>query len=234
MSILLRTAGLTVSYAGLRAVDGVSLVVPQGSVVALLGPNGAGKSSMLSAIAGLAPRSGEVWFDEERIDRDPGYRIAQRGVCFIPEQRGVFPGLSVDDNLRLAAPPGDPTFTARVLDEMPALQLRRRTPAGSLSGGEQQMLSLARAIAGRPRLLMLDEPSLGLAPKLVDRLYQTISSLKQVDATVLLVEQHAHRALDVADVLYVMAHGRIVFAGQPAELPHAPALIERYIGAVPN
>lgn len=230
MSLRLLVQDLSVTYGRHRAVDRAHLAVPEGKVVALLGPNGAGKSSVLRAIAGLAPREGRIELDGSAIDDQPAHKIARMGLCLIPEGRGVFPTLTVKDNLRIAAPENDRDFAERVLDFYPALRTRVALPAGALSGGEQQMLSLARAVGTSTRLLAIDEPSLGLAPKLVTELFATMRRLRDDGRTILLVEQYATHALAIADLVYVMAQGRVVFAGEPGELEHAPPLIDHYLG----
>lgn len=231
MSVLLSLDEVTVAYGKVRAVDRVSLAVPRGAVVALLGPNGAGKSSLLRAIAGLVPRSGRIVFDGEPIHALPAHAIARRGVCSIPEGRGVFGALTVAENLWLAAGSDQPqAFADRVYDAFPALRDRARQPAGTLSGGEQQMLALARAVASPARLLTIDEPSLGLAPTLVASVYDLIRRLRSDGRTIVLVEQFAVHAVAAADLVAVMAQGRIVFWGEPGELAFAPPLVERYLG----
>lgn len=233
MSVLLSVEDVTVAYGKVRAVDHVSLAVPGGAIVALLGPNGAGKSSLLRGIAGLVPRGGRIVFDGEPIHGLPAHAIARRGVCSIPEGRGVFGALTVAENLRLAAGGGDPhAFAGRVYDAFPALRARARQAAGTLSGGEQQMLALARAVASPSRLLTIDEPSLGLAPTLVAGVYDLIRRLRDDGRTILLVEQYAAHAVPAADLVAVMAQGRIVFWGEPGELAYAPPLVERYLGQV--
>ncbi|HVL89386.1 MAG TPA: ABC transporter ATP-binding protein [Actinomycetota bacterium] len=231
MSVLLSVEDLTVAYGKIRAVDGVSLVVPRGSVVALLGPNGAGKSSLLRAIAGLAPREGRIVLGGEPIHDLPAHAIARRGLCSIPEGRGVFGALTVAENLRMAST-DDRDWTARVVEAFPILGERMGQQAATLSGGEQQMLALARAVASEAPLVTIDEPSLGLAPKMVGAIYAAIRRMRERHRTVLLVEQYAAQALPVADLVAVMAHGRIEFFGEPGELAYAPPLVEQYLGRI--
>jgi len=233
VSVLLSVEDLTVAYAKIRAVDRVSLAVPRGSCVALLGPNGAGKSSLLRAIAGLAPRDGRIVFDGEPIHDLPAHAIARRGICTIPEGRGVFGSLTVAENLRMAA--GDESereWIARVTAAFPPLATRMGQQAATLSGGEQQMLALARAVASDAALITIDEPSLGLAPRLVAEIYDAIRDLRAREHAILLVEQYASHALSVADYVAVMAHGRLAFFGETGELAHAPSLVEQYLGRV--
>jgi branched-chain amino acid transport system ATP-binding protein len=229
VSILLELDGVSVSYDGARAIEDVSLVVPDGSVVALLGPNGAGKTTTLKAISGLTPLdAGRITFRGERVDGMAANRIARKGITHVPEGRGIFPALSVNENLTLAtrAPGG----VERMLDAFPVLGRRREQQAATLSGGEQQMLALARAFAGETPLLMVDELSLGLAPMLVDQLYLAIAELAAQGRAILLVEQYVERALGLAELVYVFAGGRVVFAGEPGEIAHAGGLVGSYLG----
>lgn len=206
----------------------MTLAVPQGSLVALLGANGAGKSSMLKVIAGLLPPDrGRVLLDGDDVTGLPAYRLARQGVALIPEGRGIFPSLSVQENLSLRVGGG------RATESFPVLRERAEQRAGTLSGGEQQMLALARA-ATDARLLLLDEPSLGLAPRLVEEVFTHVRDLRAAGQTVVLVEQYVARALEMADFVYVMQRGQVVFAGEPGELGHAPALEASYLGASPR
>jgi branched-chain amino acid transport system ATP-binding protein len=233
MRPLLRLRGVEARYGRFVALSDISLVVPEGSVVALLGPNGAGKSTMLRTISGmLAPAQGEIVFDGRRIDRMPDYRIARLGLAHIPEGRGIFPGLSVRENLMMAsygAANGDSPL-ARVFELFPVLERRKSQTAGTLSGGEQQMLSLARAIITSPRLLMLDELSLGLAPRLVMQLFDDVQKIREAGTTILLVEQYVRYALKLADIVVILHKGRIRFMGEPGELEHDETLVESYLG----
>jgi branched-chain amino acid transport system ATP-binding protein len=223
-------------YGAIHALRGVSLSVDEGEIVGLIGPNGAGKSTTLRTISGLIrPRQGEISLRGQRIDGRPPHEIVQLGVCQSPEGRRVFPRMSVHENLELGA------FSrkgqrltddfARVFDLFPRLRERRSQKAGTLSGGEQQMLAIGRALMARPRLLMLDEPSLGLAPLLVQEIFGYIRDLKdEVGLTVLVVEQNARRALEVADHGYILERGRIVLEGTAAELKENPDVKEFYLG----
>jgi branched-chain amino acid transport system ATP-binding protein len=230
---LLRLRGVDAAYGRFVALSGISLVVPEGSVVALLGPNGAGKSTMLRTISGmLVPTRGQITFDGARIDGLPDYKIARRGLGHIPEGRGIFPGLSVHENLMMARyGAGDSNGSLkRVFELFPVLEHRRSQTAGTLSGGEQQMLSLARAIITNPRLLMLDELSLGLAPRLVSQLFEDVRAIRDSGTTILLVEQYVRHALRLADIVVILHKGRIRFIGEPGELEHDETLVESYLG----
>jgi branched-chain amino acid transport system ATP-binding protein len=227
---------LLVRYGPIVAVRGVSLHVEQGEIVALLGANGAGKSSFLNAVAGLVPvTSGRVVFRGEELQRLPAEKIVHRGLALTPEGRRVFPRLSVSDNLRLGAVPQRDRASAdeargRVFELFPVLEERSRQLAGTLSGGQQQMLAIGRSLMASPQLLLLDEPSLGLAPMLVDQIFELVARLRDEGTTVLLVEQNVHRALEVSDRAYVLVNGEVDGEGPAAEL-RASAEIERaYLG----
>ncbi|MFN2545735.1 MAG: ABC transporter ATP-binding protein [Actinomycetota bacterium] len=230
MPPLLRVSDLHVSYGRLPALQGVDVVVPEGSLVAMLGPNGAGKSTLLKTIAGLVgTSSGTIELGGRRIDKLSAHARARRGVCLIPEGRGIFPSLTVAENLRLAID-GSGAAT-RVFEHFPVLQERSGQLAGTLSGGEQQMLALARAVGSDPVLLMADELSLGLAPKLVAAINDTLSALHEEEQrTILMVEQYATHALRVADLVYILGRGKLVWAGEPDELRASKVLVESYLG----
>jgi branched-chain amino acid transport system ATP-binding protein len=230
---LLRLRGVDAAYGRFVALSSISLVVPEGSVVALLGPNGAGKTTMLRTISGmLAPTRGEIVFDGVRIDGLPDYKIARLGLGHIPEGRGIFPGLSVHENFMMAGYGGREGNGSmkRVFELFPVLEKRKNQTAGTLSGGEQQMLSLARAIITNPRLLMLDELSLGLAPRLVTQLFEDVRAIRDSGTTILLVEQYVRHALRLADIVVILHKGRIRFIGEPGELEHDETLVESYLG----
>jgi branched-chain amino acid transport system ATP-binding protein len=233
---MLDVRGLTIRYGPILAVEDVSLKVEPGQVVALLGANGAGKSSTLKAIAGvLKPAGGEIWWCGDRIDGATPQRVVRKGVYLAPEDRGLFPELSVLENLHLGAyARRDKAAVARdlevVYDYFPALRQRTRQQAGTLSGGEQQMLVIARAMMSRPSILLLDEPSLGLAPTIVDQIFAMIEALRRSGLTILLVEQNAAKALAVADRAYVMRLGRIAAEGSAAEISAATDLHRLYLG----
>ncbi|MHB8464774.1 MAG: ABC transporter ATP-binding protein [Acidimicrobiales bacterium] len=230
---LLEVRDLTVAYAGLRAVAGVSLSVPEGCIVALLGANGAGKTTMLRTISGLIkPAGGTITFAGERIDSRKPHRIARLGILQVPEGRGVFPTLTVRANLQMAmyASGTDRDLVAEGVERFPALGRRIDLPASQLSGGEQQMLALARAVLGRPRLLLLDEISMGLAPIIVGHLFEEVRAMAAAGVTVLLVEQYVRAALDMADYAYVMDKGRLVDVGEPADV-RGDGVLSSYLGA---
>jgi branched-chain amino acid transport system ATP-binding protein len=232
MRPLLRLRGVEARYGRFVALSDVSLIVPEGSVVALLGPNGAGKSTMLRTISGmLLPTRGAITFDGERIDGLPDYKIARRGLAHIPEGRGIFPGLSVRENLMMARyGSAESDGLGRVFELFPVLERRKSQTAGTLSGGEQQMLSLSRAIITNPRLLMLDELSLGLAPRLVSQLFEDVQAIRDAGTTILLVEQYVRHALRLADIVVILHKGRVRFMGEPGELEHDETLVESYLG----
>jgi branched-chain amino acid transport system ATP-binding protein len=228
----LEVSHLSVSYGGVRALRDLSLVVPNGSVVALLGPNGAGKSTTLRAISGIIrPDRGTIHVDGERIDRMPAYRIARLGVVHVPEGRGIFPSLSVRENLEMAvaslAHVEDPIAEGAAL--FPVLGTRLRQMAGSLSGGEQQMLALARALMARPSLLMVDEISMGLAPIIVNQLFDALRTLTAKGTSLLVVEQYVETALELADYVYVMEKGCVVDVGESADM-RTTGLASSYLG----
>jgi branched-chain amino acid transport system ATP-binding protein len=236
---LLEVSGVTTGYGKVEVLHDLALSVPAGSVVALIGPNGAGKTTTLRALAGTLPVwRGSITFDGVRLDRLRPVDRARLGLTLIPEGRGVFPGLSVRDNLDLAARADraapesvrDERLTS-VLDTFPRLRERLDQRAGTLSGGEQQMLSLSRALLAGPRVLMLDELSMGLAPKIVEQLFETVGELKASGLTILLVEQYLTYALRYADICYVLSKGRVSFVGEPAELQESEELSSSYLGA---
>lgn len=228
---ILELRDIRAGYGPIEVVHGVSLVVPAGSVVALLGPNGGGKTTMLSVCAGtLAPMAGAVFFDGDPITLVSADGRARRGICTIPEGRGIFPNLTVRENLLMATQIGVPMD--RIEDvafaQFPRLSSKRKQLAGTLSGGEQQMLALARAFATDPRILLLDELSLGLAPIVVTELYEKVRDLAAGGLSILLVEQFARTALPIADVAAVVHQGVIVHQGSPAEM--GEALSASYLG----
>ena len=237
---LLDVVGLRVSYGAIAAIKGVDLSVGTGEVVALLGANGAGKSTMLRTISGLIrPRAGRITLGSQAIHRLPPARIVRLGIAHCPEGRRVFGSLSVGENLRLGAAAraersGVAEDRDRIYTMFPVLRERMHQSAGTLSGGEQQMLALGRALMARPRVLLLDEPSLGLAPLLVQQIFRTLSELKAAGVTMLLVEQNIKLALDLSDRAYVLRTGEVSLAGSVAELKaDYEKVAAAYLGARP-
>ena len=236
---LLSVKDLRVSYGKIEALSGISLDVQDGQIVTVIGPNGAGKTTMLSAIMGVLPSRGEIAFDGGPATVSP--RIADmvaRGIALVPEKRALFTTMSVEDNLELGAfrhRRGSAALRRTSLEQVyelfPRLKERRRQEAATLSGGERQMLVLGRALMGRPRLLMLDEPSLGLAPLIVRDIFRILTRLRDEGVSILLVEQNARAALRVADQAYVLELGRVAIQGAAAELAGDPRVIETYLGS---
>jgi branched-chain amino acid transport system ATP-binding protein len=233
---LLEVEDIHAHYGTIEALRGVSLTVEEGQVVTLIGSNGAGKSTTLRAISGLTPASsGTIRFAGEVITRAPTEAIVARGVAMAPEGRHVFPRMSVRENLDLGAHrrrgDGIAEDLERVYSLFPRLKERQRQKAGMMSGGEQQMLAIGRALMARPKLLMLDEPSMGLAPILVERIYETIAEINRDGVTILLVEQNANYALDIAAHGYVLETGRVALADDSAKLRDDPEVQRAYLGA---
>jgi branched-chain amino acid transport system ATP-binding protein len=229
---MLELTGLCAAYGAIEVLHGVDLTVPKGGLFAVLGPNGAGKSTLLRVIAGLhAAGAGTITIDGRAVDGSQPVMLARRGVCLLPEGRGVFPNLTIAENLRLVTHLGASfsDIEARVYETFPVLGSRRRQLAGTLSGGEQQMLALARAVATEPSFLLLDELSTGLAPRIVENLYGHVVALVSRGTTVLAVEQFARTVLEIAHAGAVMVTGRVVATGAPAELNDALAGL--YLGA---
>jgi branched-chain amino acid transport system ATP-binding protein len=232
----LRVKDLRVSYGGIAAVKGVSLDVERGEIVTLIGANGAGKTSTLKAIVGLVPAlTGEIELFGESLRGVPTHRIVGRGVALVPEGRAIFGNLTVAENLELGAfLKREPTLRAerlaRVLKLFPRLSERMAQEGGTLSGGEQQMLAIGRALMSDPKLLLLDEPSLGLAPKLVEQIFEAIVAVAQGGLTILLVEQNTRLALETASRAYVLVTGELAFSGQCAALREDPRIKGAYLG----
>lgn len=233
---MLRVADLEVGYGRLTVVRGIDLEVARAKVVALLGGNGAGKTTTMKAIAGLLPaQGGTIELDGTRLDRLPSHRVFAHGVSLVPQGRELFPDMTVAENLDLGAlqSAGSETRPARlgrVLDVLPLLRGRLAQRAGTLSGGEQQMLATARALMAEPRLLLMDEPSAGLAPLVVAEFARIIARLREAGQTMLLVEQNVRLALEVADYIYVIRGGRIVTHGAPGRFRDDEELFRSYIG----
>ncbi len=236
MTAMLEVKDLQVAYGAILAVKNVSLTVNQGEIVTLIGSNGAGKSTTLRTISGLLkPKAGTVTFLGERIDGKEGHLIVKKGLCQSPEGRRIFPRMSVRENLELGAfLRNDKTVIAedfeKVLELFPRLRERIEQKAGTMSGGEQQMLAVGRAMMGAPKLLLLDEPSMGLAPVLVDMIFETIVKIREQGITILLIEQNASAALDVADRAYVLESGTIKMSGKASDLAKDEAVTKAYLG----
>jgi branched-chain amino acid transport system ATP-binding protein len=233
---MLELSDVHVRYGNIRALQGVSLRVESGELVALIGSNGAGKSTTLRTISGLLrPAQGAITFEGADITNASTDRIVAMGISHCPEGRHIFGSLTVAENLRLGAVSradgaGVGADLETVFELFPLLKERIGQAGGTLSGGEQQMLAIGRALMSRPRLLLLDEPSLGLAPLMVERIFATIAELKRQGRTILLVEQNVHQALDVADRAYVVETGRITLGGEAAVLRHDPKVEQSYLG----
>jgi branched-chain amino acid transport system ATP-binding protein len=232
---LLEVDDIHASYGSIEALRGVSLTVDEGEVVTLIGSNGAGKSTTLRSISGLTPASaGTITFRGQEITRVPAHEIVSHGIALVPEGRHCFARMTVRENLDLGAHrrPGDDLAQdlERVYELFPRLLERERQKAGTMSGGEQQMLAIGRALMARPRLLMLDEPSMGIAPILVERIYETIAEINRDGMTILLVEQNANYALDVASRGYVLETGQVALADDSAKLRGDPEVQKAYLG----
>jgi branched-chain amino acid transport system ATP-binding protein len=230
---MLEASGLEAGYLGENVVEGVDLRVAAGEAVAVIGSNGAGKTTLFRAICGLLPVSaGRVRFDGRDITGRPTHRVARAGLAYVPAERHLFPGMSVRENLLLGGYPGrpDPSAFELVFDLFPRLKERPKQPAGSLSGGEQQMLAVGRALMSRPRLLMLDEPTTGLAPKLARSAYQALQALKETGVTLLVAEQQVPLALSLADRGYVLENGRVRLEGASEDLERNPEVRRAYLG----
>jgi branched-chain amino acid transport system ATP-binding protein len=232
---MLAIEGLRSGYGKIQVLHDVALSIAPGQIVTLIGANGAGKTTLLKTISGLIrPKAGTIAFEGASIVRLPAHKIVALGVSHVPEGRAILKRMTVFDNLRMGAYVRTDSEIGRDIDDVfkrfPALSERRDQMAGTLSGGEQQMLAIGRALVARPRLLLLDEPSLGLAPKFVTRIFLTLRELKQEGKTILLVEQNARQALQVADHGYVMERGRIAFTGSGQELLNMPEVRRTYLG----
>ncbi|WP_258534569.1 ABC transporter ATP-binding protein [Streptomyces sp. PT12] len=231
---MLELRDLHVFYGAIEALKGVSLTVAEGEVVALLGGNGAGKSTTLKTASGMmAPRTGEVWLRGERVDGITSHELVRFGIGHVPEGRRVFPRMSVLENLRMGAyrlRRPDPADIDRVFTLFPVLAQRRKQVSGTLSGGEQQMLAIGRALMGKPELLLLDEPSMGLAPLIVQQIFEILKEINEQGTTLLLVEQNASQALQLADRGYVLETGSVVMADEAPALLADPRIRAAYLG----
>ena len=235
MKTLLEVAGLKVAYGGINAVRGIDLNVGEGEMVALIGANGAGKSTTLKAICGMLHHAGKVHYRGEDVSELLSYQLVERGLALVPEGRGVFGRLTVHENLEMGAYTRNDRAAVRAdLDRIfllfPRLSERRKQTAGTLSGGEQQMLAIGRALMSGPRLLLLDEPSMGLAPIMVEKIFSTVRTISQEGVTVLLVEQNAKLALEISDRGYVMESGLITVSDNARALLDNPQVRQAYLG----
>ena len=222
---------VTAGYGDTTVLRDVSLEIPAGEVAALLGPNGAGKTTLLRVASGvLRPRHGRVLLSGADVTRRSPYQLVRRGLCHVPEGRGVFPSLTVRENLSLQSPAGkEAESIEKAVSAFPRLGERLSQLAGTMSGGEQQMLALARTYVQSPTIILLDEVSLGLAPKIVDEIFEFLARLRATGASLLLVEQYVNRALAIADRVYLLNRGEVVFSGDPASVDEA-SLFEQYVG----
>ncbi|SSW63396.1 High-affinity branched-chain amino acid transport ATP-binding protein LivF [Achromobacter veterisilvae] len=234
---LLEVRDLRVAYDKVEAVSGVSLAVGEGQIVTVIGPNGAGKTTLLSAIMGVLPSTGEIGFGGRRQEHAEIEEMVAAGMNLVPEKRELFSEMTVEDNLMLGAfhryrnglRDQDQTL-AEVYDLFPRLKERRAQLAGTLSGGERQMLAVGRALMAKPRLLMLDEPSLGLAPRIVREVFRIVARLREMGVSILLIEQNARAALQVADYAYVLETGTVTLEGPAAQVAEDPRVVEVYLG----
>jgi branched-chain amino acid transport system ATP-binding protein len=233
---LLDVRKLEVAYGGIQAVKGIDLAVAQGELVCLIGANGAGKTTTLKGICGLLPvRAGSVHYAGEDVTGRPAFELVRRGLAMVPEGRGVFGALTIEENLAMGAyarrdRDGVRADVERVFALFPRLKERRRQTAGTLSGGEQQMLAMGRALMSKPRLLLLDEPSMGLAPLMVQKVFETIVAVSREGVTMLLIEQNAKLALEVSHRGYVMESGEITLQGEAQSMLHDPKVRAAYLG----
>jgi branched-chain amino acid transport system ATP-binding protein len=233
---LLELKALKVAYGGIQAVKGIDLQVAEGELVCLIGANGAGKTTTLKGITGLQPvKSGKILYAGADITGKPAFQLVRRGLSMVPEGRGVFGALTIEENLAMGAYARDDRTAIkadieRVFDLFPRLKERRKQTAGTLSGGEQQMLAMGRAMMSRPKLLLLDEPSMGLAPLMVQKVFETVIAISKEGVTILLIEQNAKLALEVSSRGYVMESGEITLQGQAKQLLSDPKVRAAYLG----
>jgi len=233
--VVLRVAGLRVAYGGIQAVKGVDFEIRSGELVTLIGANGAGKTTTLKAITGTLPWQGTVEYMGKSCGGEPSYKLLQQGLAMVPEGRGVFARMSVTENLQMGAFSRNDaadirTDMDRMFQTFPRLKERAKQLAGTLSGGEQQMLAMARALMSRPRLLLLDEPSMGLAPIMVEKIFDVVRNVSAQKIPILLVEQNARLALEAAHRAYVMDSGLITLSGNASEMLHDPKVRAAYLG----
>ncbi len=233
---MLKVENLTVKYSGITAVDAISFEVGQGETVAMIGANGAGKSTTLKAVSALLkPTNGRIWFEDQEITKTPANKIVEMGLVHVPEGRQIFTKLSVEENLRMGA------YTMRdaakekqnrewVMELFPILKERARQAAGTLSGGEQQMLAIARALMSSPKMLLLDEPSMGLSPIMTQQVFSVLKHLREDGITIFLIEQNAYDALEISDRAYIMETGRITLDGPSSELITDERVKNAYLG----
>ena len=233
---LLELRRLQVAYGGIQAVKGIDLRVGQGELVCLIGANGAGKTTTLKGICGVQPiKSGSIMYAGENVTGRPAFVLVRMGLAMVPEGRGVFGALTIEENLAMGAyvrgdASGVRADVERVFDLFPRLRERRRQTAGTMSGGEQQMLAMGRALMSKPKLLLLDEPSMGLAPLMVQKVFETVLAVSKEGVTILLIEQNAKLALEVSHRGYVMESGEITLSGEAKSLLHDPAVRAAYLG----
>lgn len=236
---MLKIKNLITSYGMIEALKGVTLEIPEGKITALLGPNGAGKTTMMFTITGiLAAKSGSIRFKELELVRMSSAKIVQQGVVLVPENRLVFPEMNVLDNLRVGAyvhigrdKAGVEADIDKMFKRFPILNERTKQLAGTLSGGEQQMLAIARALMARPQIFLMDEPSVGLAPMIVNEIFKIIKNLNDEGTTIFLVEQNAHKALEIAHQFYLLEQGRVTFNGIPGEMEEDEIIRKAYLGS---
>lgn len=235
---MLRVNDLNIYYGNIHAIKGIDFEVKEGEIVCLIGANGAGKTSTLQSISGLIPiKSGTVFFEDKEITKVKPHEITIMGIAQVPEGRRVFTDLSVLDNLKLGSfavknpKESDEEILRTIYERFPVLEERKDQRAGTLSGGEQQMLAMGRAMMSRPKLILLDEPSMGLSPLFVDKIFDVIKTFKEIGVTVLLVEQNANLALQISDRAYVLETGKIVKSGSARELANDPSIKAAYLGA---
>jgi len=235
---LLRLDRLEVAYGGIQAVKGIDLSVAKGELVCLIGANGAGKTTTLKGICGLLPvKAGTIHYDGRDITGQPAFELVRNGLAMVPEGRGVFGALTIEENLAMGAyirsdRAGVRADIEHVFTLFPRLKERRRQTAGTMSGGEQQMLAMGRALMSKPRLLLLDEPSMGLAPLMVQKVFETVMQVSREGVTILLIEQNAKLALEVSHRAYVMESGEITLSGNASDLLHDPKVRAAYLGEV--